>query len=154
MQLYYYFIIPYGIMTLLFSWMDFSKTHSVVVALEQVRQGWKPTTTVTNKSWKMRCGKRRLLVIHYLNDHFLFLFLHGLRWQHLFQNIKIPERLHHRPDIPGFKCREVYHTVGQNRNHTFPRLLFSHRIGRLHPYRFHPFPLSRSLVVVPCPMVK
>lgn len=39
MQLYYYFIIPYGIMTLLFSWMDFSKTHSVVVALEQVRQG-------------------------------------------------------------------------------------------------------------------
>ena len=38
-QLYYYFIIPYGIMTLLFIWMDFTKTHSVVVALEQVRQG-------------------------------------------------------------------------------------------------------------------
>lgn len=31
-QLYYYFIIPYGIMTLLFIWMDFTKTHSVVVA--------------------------------------------------------------------------------------------------------------------------
>ena len=28
-QLYYYFIIPYGIMTLLFIWMDFTKTHSV-----------------------------------------------------------------------------------------------------------------------------
>ena len=38
-QLYYYFIIPYGIMTLLFSWMDFTKTQSVITALEQVRQG-------------------------------------------------------------------------------------------------------------------
>ena len=58
MQLYYYFIIPYGIMTLLFSWMDFSKPHSVVVALDKCGKAWKTTTTVINKSWKMRCREK------------------------------------------------------------------------------------------------
>lgn len=141
-QLYYYFIIPYGIMTLLFIWMDFTKTHSVVVALEQVRQGmetdnnsyqlimenalsgkddcWFPLSSqpccVSISSWPLRAA--------------------------LFQDIKIPEGLHHRPDIPGFKCREVYGEMVQNLHHILPYLLFSHRIGRLHPYRFHPFPLS------------
>ena len=86
--------------------------------------------------------ERRLLVFHCLHGRAVFRFLHGLCGQHFFQDIKIPEGLHHRPDIPGFKCREVYGEMVQNLHHILPYLLFSHRIGRLHPYRFHPFPLS------------
>ena len=119
-QLYYYFIIPYGIMTLLFIWMDFTKTHSVVVALEQVRQGME----TDNNSYQLimenaLSGKDDCWFSIVFTAVLCFDFFMAF-WGALFQDIKIPEGLHHRPDIPGFKCREVYCEMVQNLHHILP----------------------------------
>ena len=142
-QLYYYFIIPYGIMTLLFIWMDFTKTHSVVVALEQVRQGME----TDNNSYQLimenaLSGKDDCWFSIVFTAVLCFDFFMAFAGSTFFKTSKYRKDYITDLTFPVSNDREVYCEMVQNLHHILPYLLFSHRIGRLHPYRFHPFPLS------------
>ena len=154
-QLYYYFIIPYGIMTLLFHLDGFHQNALCGrgIGTSAARHGNRQQQLPTDYGERLVRKKTTVGFPSSSRPCCVLTSSWPLRAA-LFQDIKIPEGLHHRPDIPGFKCREVYCEMVQNLHHILPYLLFSHCIGRLHPYRFHPFPLSRSLAVVPRPMVK